>query len=177
MSAPPRPKLLLPALLLALCTLARPAHAYVDLAPTMAKLITDSKSVSLVEVVQFDRTTRTLILKEIQTYKGPKPTGNGGGAAASDTGEIRHIVAPSDTAIIPRPIMQWAQPGAQAVLFSSGRTALVCTGQAWYQENSSAKPGSPASIAPNSPSPTTAPSRASPTASAKCSPAAMRSSP
>lgn len=96
--------------------------AYVDLAPTVAKIISDSRNISLVKVVEFDRAKRTVILEEVRNLRGDKATG-----------PIRHQVAASETAIIPRQIMQWAEPGAPAVIFSSARTAIVCVGEGWYQ--------------------------------------------
>lgn len=96
--------------------------AYVDLAPTVGKIITDSRNISLVKVVEFDRAKRTVTLEEVRVLRGDKAAG-----------PIRHQVAASETAIIPRQIMQWAEPGAQAVVFSSARTAIVCVGEGWYQ--------------------------------------------
>jgi hypothetical protein len=102
--------------------LATPARAYVDLAPTLAKVMTDSKNIAMVEVTQFDRAKHIVILKEIRALKGE---------LSSEA--IRHEVAPDEQAIIPRPIMEWAGLGARAVLFASRNTALVYIGQGWYQ--------------------------------------------
>ena len=102
--------------------MARPACAYVDLAPTISKVIGDSKTITLVEVASVDQQQRTLAVKELKVFKGQP----------GDTPLI-HQIAPGATALIARPILQWAQPGAQAVVFSSSRTAIVCMGTAWYQ--------------------------------------------
>jgi len=102
--------------------LATRSHAYIDLAPTLSKVIADSKKISLVEVVEFNREKRAVALKEIRTLKGelsPEP--------------IWHVLASADGAAIPRHILQWASPGARAVLFSSRNIALVCVGPGWYQ--------------------------------------------
>ena len=112
-------------LLICLC-LTAPAHAYVDLAPTLAKVISDSKKIAVVEVVEFNREKRVLVLKEIRSLKGE-----------SSSEPIRHEVAVSEGAAIPRQILQWAAPGARGVLFASRNTALVCVGQGWYQVRTS----------------------------------------
>jgi HEAT repeat protein len=109
-------------MLLVCFVLATPARAYVDLAPTLAKVISDSRSITVVEVTEFDRAKRIVILKEIRALKGEL------------SGEaIRHEVATDEKAIIPRPILQWASPGARGVMFASRNTDLVCIGQGWYQ--------------------------------------------
>ena len=112
-------------LLIGLC-LTTPAHAYVDLAPTLAKVISDSKKIAVVEVVEFNREKRVVVLKEIRSLKGE-----------SSSELIRHEVAASEGAAIPRQILQWAAPGARGVLFASRNTALVCVGQGWYQVRAS----------------------------------------
>jgi HEAT repeat protein len=112
-------------LLIGLC-LAPPAQAYVDLAPTLAKVISDSKQIAVVEVVEFNREKGMLVLKEIRSLKGE-----------SSAELIRHEVAASAGAAIPRQILQWAAPGARGVLFAARNTALVCVGQGWYQVRTS----------------------------------------
>ena len=107
------------------------AYAYVDLAPTMAKVIADAKTITVVKVVEFDRTTRVLTLAAVKVLKGEKEAGPAAAGAAA--GQMRHQVAASATAIVPRAIMQWAEPGAQAVMFATARTAIVCVGEGWYQ--------------------------------------------
>jgi HEAT repeat protein len=111
--------IIMPLICLMLATL---APAYVDMAPTLAKVMTDSKSIAVVEVKEFDRARHIVTFKEIRVLKGE---------LSGDA--IRHEVAPEEKAAIPRPILQWAGPGARAVLFSSRNTALVFIGQAWYQ--------------------------------------------
>ena len=102
------------------------AWGYIDLAPTITKIIGDSQKISLVEVVGFNESTHVLTLKEVKALKG---------AAAQDP--ILHNVASSDGNIVPPAIVQWADTGARGVLFSSRTTALLCFGNGWYQAKSS----------------------------------------
>jgi len=111
---------------LALLSLATPSQAYVDLAPTLSKLISDSTKIALVEVTEFNRETRGLALKEVRVLKGEE-----------SSAPIRHAVAPAEGAAIPRQILQWASPGARGIMFQSRNTALVCVGQGWYQVRNS----------------------------------------
>ncbi|MBP7934379.1 MAG: HEAT repeat domain-containing protein [Phycisphaerae bacterium] len=106
---------------LLLC-LAMPVQGYVDLAPTLSKVVGDSKQIAVVEVVGFHREKRTVTLKPVRKLKGD-----------AIAGVVKHEVAVSQGAAIPRHIMQWADPGSQAVLFVSRNTGLVCVGQGWYQ--------------------------------------------
>ncbi|HVT82640.1 MAG TPA: HEAT repeat domain-containing protein [Phycisphaerae bacterium] len=115
---------------LPLLTLATNAHAYVDLAPNLAKIISDAPTIALVEVTGYDRAAHTVTFKPVQTYKG---------TLAGDL--ITHQVAP-ENGIAPRQIIQWAVPGSRAVLFQSKTaargSALVCFGTGWYQVTSTA---------------------------------------
>lgn len=113
-------------LLFAACVMAgawlRPAQGYVDLAPTIAKVISDARTITVVEVAALDREKRIATLKERIVLKGQP----------GETPLVQQV-AVGESAIIPRAIVQWAQPGARGVVFSTARTAVVCTGSAWYQ--------------------------------------------
>ena len=85
-------------------------------------MITDAQTIAVVEVTGFDRAQGVVTVKERVVLKG----------RTGDT-PLTHHVAENEQAIIPRAIVQWAAPGARAVVFSSARTSIVCLGQAWYQ--------------------------------------------
>ncbi len=113
--------------LVALLCLSQRAQAYVDLAPTLAKIINDASSISLVEVERFDHDKGIVILKNLRDFKGQ-----------SKPGPIKHLVAPfQSTMAVPRQIREWAEPGARAVVFATPGTVLVCIGKGWYQVQSS----------------------------------------
>jgi hypothetical protein len=112
-------------LCLAFLVLAPGAHAYIDLAATLPRIMSDSQKIAVVEVVEFKREKRGLVLKEVRALKG-----------VLSTEPIRHIVATGDGAAIPRQILTWAAPGARAIMFSSRNSTLVCLGEGWYQVNS-----------------------------------------
>ena len=113
-------------LILACLVPADPARAYVDLAPTLAKVIADSQKIQLVEVAQFNQANHTLTLTPIRALKGDL-----------DTNSIQHDVAAAGGSLVPRAIQQWAGPGARGVLFGSRATELVCIGEGWYAVRSS----------------------------------------
>jgi HEAT repeat protein len=106
------------------------ASAYVDMAPTLAKIVSDSKKIAVVEVVAVDRAKRVVTLKEVQALFGEGLTDS-----------IEHQLAPTAGATVPHAILQWAAPGARGVLFSSRNTALLCMGQGWYQVRSTESGG------------------------------------
>ncbi len=107
-----------------------PARAYIDLAPTLSKVISDSRRISVVEVASFDRAKHEIVLKEVRALKGELST-----EAAT------HDVLGTEGAAVARPILQWATPGARAVLFTSRTTAVVCFGAGWYQARSATGAG------------------------------------
>ncbi len=114
------------ALVCACLGVASQSRAYIDLAPTITKVIGDSQKISVVEVVSLNESTHVLTLKEVRTLKG---------TASQDP--ILHNVASSDGNMIPPAIVQWADAGARGVLFSSRTTSLLCFGEGWYQAKSS----------------------------------------
>ena len=107
--------------------LAAPARAYVDLAPTLGRMLREARTIALVEVDQFRREGGALILKKVRDLKGE---------TADDP--IKHRVMNAERTGVPRHILEWAEPGRRGVLFVSPHTALVCLGQGWYQVHASA---------------------------------------
>ena len=112
---------------LALTALARPAHAYVDLTPTLSKVMQDSRQILLVEATLLSKENSSLVFSEIKTLKGP-----------ATTGEARHGLSWDKSAKAPQQLLQWARPGARGVLFVSGNVGILCIGQGWYQINAAA---------------------------------------
>src|SRR6185295_7198611 len=102
------------------------SDAYIDIAPTMSKIINDAQKISLVEVAGFNESTHILTLKELRPLKG-----------AAAQAPILHNVASSDGNLVPPAVVQWAEPGARGVLFSTRTTSLLCFGDGWYQAKSS----------------------------------------
>jgi HEAT repeat protein len=103
-----------------------PVHAYIDLAATLPRIISDSQKIAVVEVVDLKKEKRGLVLKEVRALKGDL-----------STELIRHVIASGEGGTIPRQILTWATPGARAVIFSSRNNALICLGEGWYQVTSS----------------------------------------
>ncbi len=102
----------------------RLAQGYVDLAPTLPKIISESSTIELVEVTGYDHATHSVSLKPAAAaLKG-----------TLGTDVILQQVAAAGGAT-PRQIVQWAVAGSRGVLFSAGNTALVCFGTGWYQVN------------------------------------------
>jgi len=98
------------------------AYGYVDLAPTLGKIVSDSKTIIVVEVAAYDREKHIVTLKQVRALKGDM---------TADL--ITQQVASADAPAASMPIEQWAEPGARGVLFGSRTTSLVCMGMSWYQ--------------------------------------------
>ncbi|MGC4033776.1 MAG: HEAT repeat domain-containing protein [Tepidisphaeraceae bacterium] len=104
------------------CLSAGRAMAYVDLAPTLGRVVGDAKSIAVVEVQSFDSATQTVTLKPIKTLKGD-----------TLTDVMTNRVAPPDGIAAPA-IRRWAGTGSRGIWFSTKTTALVCIGTSWYQQ-------------------------------------------
>jgi HEAT repeat protein len=103
-------------------TAAAPAAAYVDLAPTLARVIRESQTITVAEVERFNPDKGTIVLKKVRDLKGES------GADA-----LKHQLLRANEAAVDRPILEWAEPGRRCVLFVTGKTAVVCVGEGWYQ--------------------------------------------
>lgn len=99
-----------------------PVSAYVDLAPTLGRLVREAKTIMLVEVERFNSEKGAVILKKVRDLKGE----------AGD-GSVKHHLIRTKDSVVERPLLEWAEPGGRAVLFLYDKTALVCLGEAWYQ--------------------------------------------
>jgi HEAT repeat protein len=102
------------------------AHGYVDLAPTLGRIVREAESIAVVEVERFDIDKGVLILKKVRNLKGD---------VGSDL--IKHQVLRAKETSVERTILDWVEPGRKCVLFVSGKSALVCVGHGWYQVHSS----------------------------------------
>ncbi|MFI5377782.1 MAG: HEAT repeat domain-containing protein [Tepidisphaerales bacterium] len=101
--------------------------AYIDLAPTLGKLVGESQKIAVIDVDRFSRDKGAVILKKVRDIKDQV-----------DAQPIRHQVSGAQGNTVPRDILEWAEPGQKGVLFVSGNTTLVCMGRNWYQVQSSA---------------------------------------
>jgi HEAT repeats len=98
---------------------AQPALAYVDLAPTLARIVREAKTITIAEVDAFNPEKGAVILKKIRDLKGET------GADA-----LKHQLIRADELAIDAPI---AEPGRRCVLFVTDKAAVVCVGEGWYQ--------------------------------------------
>lgn len=106
---------------------ASPGRAYVDLAPTLGRVVREAQAIALVEVDRFSADKGIVILKKVRDLKG-------------NVGEdrIKQRLLRANEKALDRAIADWAEPGGRGVLFVSGKSALVCIGRAWYQVDAAA---------------------------------------
>ncbi len=109
-------------LCLVLVTEARP---YVDLAPTLARIVRESQAITVVEVDKFARDKGVVVLKKVRDLKGE---------TGSDA--VKHELIRQSEAAVDRSVLEWAEPGRRAVVFATGKSAVVCLGESWYQISS-----------------------------------------
>jgi HEAT repeat protein len=103
------------------------AHAYVDMAPTLARVVREARAIAVVEVERFSHDKGVVLLKKVRDLQGEV-----------GTEPIKHQVKRTNESAVERPILEWAEPGRRGVLFLSTNSALVCMGEGWYQVQASA---------------------------------------
>src|SRR5262245_5077353 len=79
---------------------AAPARAYVDLAPTLGRIIRESEAVAIAEVERFNGDKGAVILKKVRDLKGK-----------TGTDPLKHVVIRANESGVDRAILEWAEPG------------------------------------------------------------------
>ena len=102
--------------------MAQPARAYVDMAPTLARIVREAKIITVAEVAAFNSEKGAVVLKKIRDLKGD-----------SGIDSIKHQLVRADELAIDAPIADWAEAGRRCVLFITDKAAVVCVGEGWYQ--------------------------------------------
>jgi hypothetical protein len=106
------------------CTLGlvHPAPAYVDLAPTLARIVRESQTITVAEITNFSAEKGAIILKKVRDLKGE-----------TSADPIKHQLVRADETAMDAPLADWAEPGRRCVLFVTGKAAVICVGEGWYQ--------------------------------------------
>jgi HEAT repeat protein len=102
------------------------APAYVDLSPTLARIVNESQTITVAEVERFNADKGVVVLKRVRDLKG-----------TTSDGPVNHQVVRANETAIDRAVLEWAEPGRQCVVFTSGKMTVVCVGEGWYQAQSS----------------------------------------
>jgi hypothetical protein len=107
----------------ALLTNPRPAPAYVEAPQSLGSVVNQSTNIVLMTVSKVDKEKNLIIFQKVQDIKGKHP---------QDV--IRHNIGRGGL----RPgewqeIMNWAEPGKQAVFFHNGGASETFIGVTWYQ--------------------------------------------
>jgi hypothetical protein len=102
--------------------MAQPVGAYVDLAPTLARIVREAHTITVAEVSAFSPEKGAVVLKKLRDLKGE---------TASDP--IKHRLLRADESVLDAPLADWAEPGRRCVVFVTGKAAVVCVGEGWYQ--------------------------------------------
>jgi HEAT repeat protein len=97
-------------------------RAYVDISPTLGYIVKDSTHIVVLEIDKVSVEKRGIIFKKIGDLKKP---------FAGDM--MRNHVDRGSHPREPKIVLDWAQPGKRALAFINDKTALICTGEYWYE--------------------------------------------
>jgi HEAT repeat protein len=104
------------------CILPTSAPAYIDVSPTLGRLVNDSASIVLLEVEKASPEKRIIIYRKVADLKGSYPQQ-----------QVKHLLSSGLHPREPASILDWAEPGRRAVMFHTGTVAQTCTGKDWYE--------------------------------------------
>src|SRR5579862_3630512 len=97
-------------------------QAYIDVTPTLGRLIGDSTNIVLLRLERVNPEKRALLFKKVADLKG-----------TSSDKPVRHLITAGLHPREPALIMEWAEPGQLALCFHNGKVAEVCVGNYWYE--------------------------------------------
>ncbi|HZT83290.1 MAG TPA: VCBS repeat-containing protein, partial [Gemmataceae bacterium] len=101
----------------------RAGRAYVEAPYSLGRVVNESSHVLVVRVEKVDKEKNMIIFSKVKDLKGKHPTD-----------VIKHNIGRGG--FNPREwqyIMQWAEPGKEAVFFHNGGASETCIGTYWYQ--------------------------------------------
>src|SRR5260370_34892535 len=97
--------------------LATPVKAFIDLAPSLGKLMHDSNIILVLEVEKVSQEKRAIIFKKVADLKGKH-----------DGKEIKIQIRDGWTPRNTKIMMDWATPGKTAIFFINGTVGYLCIG-------------------------------------------------
>src|SRR5688572_14667290 len=105
-----------------LCALPSSAHAYIDTCPALGKIINDATNIVVMQVEKVSLEKRVIVYKKVSDLKGAHP------------GEqFKHQITDGIHPREPKTIIDWAESGKTAILFSRDNVGLICIGHYWYE--------------------------------------------
>ena len=84
--------------------------------------VRESQTITVAEVDRFSPEKGAIILKKIRDLKGESPAE-----------PLKHQLVRGGETVVDLPLLEWAEPGRRCVLFVTGKAAVICVGEAWYQ--------------------------------------------
>src|SRR5262245_1959863 len=108
-------------LLLVICGTPARSEAYIAAIPTLGKVIADSDRIVVLRVDKVSRENKVVLFTKVADLKGE-------GAPETYKHQLTEGFHPRQA----RTILDWAEPGAIAVCFLSGKTCVTCIGRFWY---------------------------------------------
>ena len=102
--------------------MALPAPGYIDVSPTLGRLINQSSHIVVLRVEMVNLEKRAILFHKVADLKGQSPAE-----------PIRHQITaglhPRESATI----LEWVERGQIAISFQNGKTAEICIGDYWYE--------------------------------------------
>jgi HEAT repeat protein len=110
---------------LAVAVAQRRGEGYIDISPTLGRIVAESHEIAVVRVEKMHRDHRVVVYRKVEDIKGRLADG-----------PIKHLLTDGHPPREPRHILDWAAEGQVAVVFAYRGTMLLCTGTCWYEAHS-----------------------------------------
>ncbi len=103
------------------------AHAFIDVIPTLGRVISEARLIVVLQVERVDREKRIILYRVGEVLTNPDQV--------EVPAKIRHQIASGLHPRESKEILDWAQPGRTAVCFVNGKLAVTCIGDTWYESS------------------------------------------
>ncbi len=97
-------------------------QAYIDVTPTLGRIINDSDHIVLLRVEKVDLERRVILFHKLADLKG-----------RTSSAPVKHRITNGLHPREPATILEWAERGQSALSFQNERTAEICIGNYWYE--------------------------------------------
>jgi HEAT repeat protein len=108
--------------LLAWAALAPTVKGYIDVTPTLGRLINDSSNIVVLRVEKVHLPMGAILFQKVADLKGHDPAD-----------KVKHKITAGLHPREPATVLEWAEPGQLAIGFRNGNVVEICLGRYWYE--------------------------------------------
>ena len=101
------------------------ARAYIDIIPSLGRLVADARAIAVLQVEKVDREKRIVLFRVTEVLANPDQV--------QIPDKVRHLIGGGTHPLESKQLLDWAKPGKTAVALIAGKVAITCIDHEWYE--------------------------------------------